>query len=157
MYFSPRLFSMTVGFRQRIALSALLGLLAMTVGIARLAISGVVLARLFQGATLSDVVGLLVVVGALIFVRGFLQYLRDIISDRTANDIKVVLRRRLYDHALALGPGHFDQRRTGDVLVFLVDGVESLEAFFGHFLPQFSSPPWRPSLSSVTWLTWTFG
>ena len=137
MYFSPRLFSMTVGFRTRIALAALVGLLAMVAGIARLAISGVVLARLFQGAALSEVVVLLIAVGALIFVRGFLQYLRDIISDRTANEIKVGMRKRLYDHALALGPGHFDQRRTGDVLVFLVDGVESLEAFFGHYLPQF--------------------
>ena len=137
MYFSFRLFAMTRGFRLRIFVTAAVGLLAVGVGIARLTVSGVVLARVFQGKPLADVVWLLVAVGVLIVVRAGLQYIRDVFSDSTANDIRVSLRRRLFEHSLALGPGHFDQRRTGDVLMFLVDGVESLEAFFGHYLPQF--------------------
>ena len=128
---------MTVGFRLRILLAALTGMLAVAAGIARLAISGFVIARVLQGAAFSTLVVPLIAVGALILLRGLLQYLRDATSDHTASVIKIRLRGRLYEHALALGPGHFDQRRTGDVLMFLVDGVESLEAFFGRYLPQF--------------------
>ena len=128
---------MTVGFRLRILLAAVLGLAAVGAGIARLAIAGIVLARVFEGAALASLTGMLVAVGVLVLVRAALQYLRDVVSDGTADEIKSRLRRRLYEHSLRLGPGHFDQRRTGDVLMFLVDGVETLEAFFGRYLPQF--------------------
>ena len=33
-------------------------------------------------------------------------------------------------------PGHFDQRRSGDAVLTLVDGVEQLDQFFGQYLPQ---------------------
>ena len=42
----------------------------------------------------------------------------------------------LYHHALALGPGYFHQRRTGEVLLSFVDAVEQLDTYFGQYLPQ---------------------
>ena len=57
-------------------------------------------------------------------------------SHHTASLVKVKLRERLYEHSLALGPGHFDAARTGDALMSLAEGVERLEAFFGRYLPQ---------------------
>lgn len=137
MYFNLRLFSMTKGFRGRIFLGAFLGLLAVLVGIGRLALTGWIIARLFQGDELSTLVSYLIIVAGLIVVRVVLQYFRDYVSYKTATDTKIELRRRLYLHALALGPGHFDQMRTGDILVSLVDGVENLEVFFGQYIPQF--------------------
>ena len=136
MYFNLRLFAMTQGFRLRIAVAVAMGLIAVGAGIARLALSGVIIARVFQGAALSAVAGPLVAVAALIALRGLFQYVRDVISDNSANSIKIILRRRLYQHSLALGPGHFEQRRTGDVLMSLVDGIENLETFFGQYLPH---------------------
>ena len=137
MYFNLRLFGMTAGMRLHILLAAALGLVAVVAGIARLALSGVILAGVFQGDALSTLTVPLAVVGGLIVLRGLFQYLRDAVSHRTATRTKIELRRRLYRHALGLGPGHFDQRRTGNVLMFLVDGVENLEVFFGQYLPQF--------------------
>jgi ATP-binding cassette subfamily C protein CydCD len=69
-------------------------------------------------------------------MRSLLQYWHEVFSHHTASIVKVKLRERLYQHALALGPGHFDQTRTGDVLLLLADGVERMEAFFGRYLPQ---------------------
>ena len=69
-------------------------------------------------------------------LRGLLQFLRDRISQGTAARVKVELRRQLYAHSLAMGPGQFDQSRTGDVLTILGEGVERLQVFFGQFLPQ---------------------
>ena len=137
MYFNLRLFAMTKGLRLRILFAALMGLVAVGASIARLAITGVIIARVFQGEGFSSLTAPLIAVAALIVVRGVLQYLRDAVSYQTAIATKIEIRRRLYQHALALGPGYFDQRRTGDVLMSLVDGVENLETFFGQYLPQF--------------------
>ncbi len=137
MYFNLRLFAMTEGLRWRIAVAAIVGLLAVGAGITRLALTGVIIARVFEGEALSDVTVLLAVVAGLIVLRVVLQYWRDTVSYWTAAKTKIELRKRLYEHSLALGPGHFDNRRTGDVLVSLIDGVENLEVFFGQFLPQF--------------------
>ena len=46
------------------------------------------------------------------------------------------IRVMLYEHILQLGAGHFDQRRTGEAALTLVDGVEQLDPFFGGYLPQ---------------------
>ena len=149
MYFNLRLWGMTEGLRGAIFLAALVGLIAIGIGIARLAITGVVIARLFQGEDFAAVVPALVLVGALILLRGAFQYVRDAVGYRTATQTKILLRRRLYQHSLALGPGHFDQRRTGDVLTSIVDGVESLEVFFGQYLPQFIVAATAPVLIFV--------
>ena len=137
MYFSPRLFAMTRGLRGRIALAAVVGLFALGASIARLALTGWVIARVFEGAPAADLVGPLAVLAVLIAARAGLQYARDAVSYRTATATKISVRRRVYEHLLALGPGFVDQRRTGDILMSLVDGVESLETFFGQYLPQF--------------------
>ena len=137
MYFNLRLFAMTRGLRLRIFFAAAVGLLAVGAGIARLALSGIVIASVFEGEAFSALTVPLLAVGALIVLRAVLQYARDVVSNHTATRTKIQLRKQLYQHALALGPGHFDQRRTGNVLMFLVDGVENLETFFGQYLPQF--------------------
>ena len=53
MYFDRRLWQLTVGMRGWIALAILLGLVASVVGIARFAILGVLLSRVFDGAASS--------------------------------------------------------------------------------------------------------
>jgi ATP-binding cassette subfamily C protein CydCD len=136
MHLNLRLLGMTEGMRLRILLTAVVGLVAVGAGVARLAICGVIIAQVFQGAALSTLVVPLASVAALIVLRALFQYMRDAIGHRTAAAIKNRVRRRLYEHSLDLGPGHFDQTRTGDALMSLVEGVETLETFFGQYLPQ---------------------
>ena len=128
---------MTEGIRPRILAAALVGLLATVAGVARLAIAAVVIFVVIRGdASFSSLTWPLVGIAALILPRSSLQYFQDVISHHTASIVKVQLRKRLYDHALALGPGYFDQSRTGDVMLSMADGVERLENFFGKYLPQ---------------------
>ena len=47
-----------------------------------------------------------------------------------------MLRGRLYDRIVALGPAWFARQRTGGVMLTVVDGVEQLQTFFGQYLPQ---------------------
>ena len=138
MYFDRRLFSMTQGVRLRIIIAAVLGLIAVGSGVAGLAIFGVVIARIFRGqAEYSSLAFPLASVAVLIAVRGVFQYFQNAYAHHTASIVKIAIRKRLYDHCLALGPGHFDQRRTGGVILTLGDGVEGLEVFVGQYLPQF--------------------
>ncbi len=136
MYFSPRLFRLTRGVRWRIVVAALIGILAVPVAILRYVLTGAVLARVFHGDSLTAVAGVLAGIVALIGGRAALQYCKDEIAHGTAALMKERLRHLLYEHALRLGPGHFDRRRTGDVVLSLVEGVEQLETFFGLYLPQ---------------------
>ena len=137
MYLDPRLVALTRGVRLRILLAALVGLLAVVAGVARLAVAGVVIVKVIhEGASFSSLYVPLLAMAGLVVLRGGLQYLQDVISHHTASIVKIQLRKHLYEHCLALGPGYFDRSRTGDITLSLADGVERLEAFFGRYLPQ---------------------
>ena len=137
MYFDIRLFQLTKGVRLRILLSTVLGLIAVGAGVAGLAIFAIVIARVFRGeAEYSSLALPMIGVAILIGVRAIFQYLQNGTAHHTSSIVKIKIRENLYQHCLALGPGHFDQRRTGGVILTLGDGVEGLETFFGQYLPQ---------------------
>ncbi len=136
MYLDRRLLTHTHGVRTRIAAAAFLGLCAVAAGISRLAFSGLVITGVLTGAAFSSVIPYLTAIASFIALRALFQYLRDMVSQETAARVKARLHGKLYSHALSLGPGHFDQERTGDVLVSLGEGVERLQVFYGQFLPQ---------------------
>jgi ATP-binding cassette, subfamily B, bacterial len=136
VYFDRRLFGMTRGVRGRIALAAMVGLIAVPVAMWRLVLTGQTMARVFSGEPFNALLGTLLLIASLIVLRALLQLARDEIANTTAALMKARVRARLYEHVLELGAGHFDQRRSGDAVVALVDGVEQLDAFFGQYLPQ---------------------
>jgi ATP-binding cassette subfamily B protein len=140
-----RLFQLTQGFRWRLAWAAVLGLAASVAGIGRLALSGYALALVFQGRPFAEVGLPIAGVAACILLRAALEYIRDTLGNRTAGDIKLNLREYLYGHVLALGPGYFDQKRTGDVVMSLVEGIEQLETFFGQYFPQLAVAVFTPA------------
>jgi ATP-binding cassette subfamily B protein len=140
MYLHPRLLALTEGVRLRIFAAALVGLMAVAAGIGRLVVAAVVIVKVLQdgaSASYSSLIWPLVAMGCLVALRGALLYLQEGISHHTASIVKIQLRKRLYEHALAMGPGHFEQKRTGNVMLTMADGVETLEVFFGTYLPQF--------------------
>ena len=137
MYLHPRLLSLAMDVRWRIIISAVVGMLAVAAGVARLAVAALIIVEVVRGnASFESLTWPLVGMAALIVARAGLQYLQEVMSHHTASMVKVKLRERLYEHSLALGPGHFDASRTGDALMSLAEGVERLEAFFGRYLPQ---------------------
>ena len=137
MYLHPRLLALASDVRWRIIISAIVGMLAVTAGVARLAVAALIIVEVVRGnATFESLTWPLVAMAALIVARAGLQYLQEVMSHHTASLVKVKLRERLYEHSLALGPGYFDSSRTGDALMSLAEGVERLEAFFGRYLPQ---------------------
>ena len=136
MYFDRRLWQLTRGLRGWIALAVLLGLIASVVGIARFAILGVLLARVFNGTDFWAVAVPAVGVAIAVLIRGIIDHHRTTISHRTAARVQEDLRGRLYDKIAALGPAWFAGERTGGVMLSIVDGVEQLQTFFGQYVPQ---------------------
>src|SRR6516164_8592736 len=104
MYFDPRLWQLTRGLRGWIALAVLLGLVASVVGIARFAILGVLLSRVFNGAGFVTIAIPALGVAAAVALRGIVDHHRAMISHRTAARVQEDLRGRLYDKIAALGP-----------------------------------------------------
>ena len=146
MYLDKRLLRLTRGVRSRILAAAFVGLCAVLAGLARLTLSGLVIAGVLLGNPFSS---LILPIGGIVgctVLRGLLQFLRDRISQGTAARVKVELRRQLFEHCLAMGPGQFDQSRTGDVLTIVGEGVERLQVFFGQFLPQMIAAGLAPIL-----------
>ena len=136
MYFDWRLWEFTEGLRLRIAGTVGIGLLAASVGIARLAMLGWLLGAIFKGKQLDELLVPIALIAATMLGRGALEHLRTMLAHNTAAQVQRRLRRVIYDKIVELGPAHFGQRRTGDIITSLIDGVEQLETYFGQYLPQ---------------------
>jgi ATP-binding cassette subfamily C protein CydCD len=106
------------------------------VGTARLALLGWVLGRLLAGDPLGRLAWPVAGVAGLIALRGLLEYGRAMVAHHTAARVQARLRGTLYAQITALGPAHFTQTRTGDVILSVVEGVQQLEVYFGQYLPQ---------------------
>ncbi len=136
MTFSWELWEFTRGVRWRIGLSVSVGLLAVAAGVARLALLGWIGARIFEGDSFGDLVPLIIATAASIAARSVFLYAKEEVANGTALQVQFALRQRLFDQVVRLGPSHFDRKRTGDVTVGVIEGVEQLETFFGQYLPQ---------------------
>ena len=74
MYFDRRLWTFTEGLRWRIAGTVLISLVSAAVGIARLALLGWLLAKVFQGAGLDALALPFVLIAGVMVLRGGLEY-----------------------------------------------------------------------------------
>ena len=153
MYFDRRLWELTSGLRGRIVLAILIGLLAAGFGIARFALLGALLARVFTDAGFMIIATLAAGVAAAVLLRALLDHARTIIAHNNASRVQETLRGRLYDKIAELGPAWFAGERTGGVMLSLVDGVEQLQSFFGQYLPQVSVAALTP-LAIFGFIVW---
>jgi ATP-binding cassette subfamily B protein len=136
MYFDSRLWRLTLGMRAGMAGGIFLGLLALAAGIARYVFLGQLLARVFDGAPWQDWLAPALCVAAMVLLRAFFDHCRTVQANRSSATIQHVLRGKLYDRIVSLGPAWFANQRTGGVMLTVVDGVEQLQTFFGQYLPQ---------------------
>jgi len=153
MYFDRRLWELTRGLRGRIALAVLLGLAAAAFGIARFALLGALLARVFKGSGIGAIAALAAGVGGAVLLRPLLDHARTIVAHENAGRVQEALRGRLYDKIAELGPAWFAGERTGGVMLSVVDGVEQLQSFFGQYLPQVAVAALTP-LAIFLFIVW---
>src|SRR3546814_18430664 len=109
MYFDARLWAFTRGMRGRIAGTVLIGVLAAATGIARLALLGWLIGRIYAGAPASELVGIGAAIVAVIAARGVLMSLKETTAQATAAPVQRTLRRRLHAPRHVPRPGHARQ------------------------------------------------
>ncbi|MCX5515288.1 thiol reductant ABC exporter subunit CydD [Kaistia algarum] len=77
-------------------------------------------------------------IGALLLViagRTLLAWFGERAASRAAEDIKLVVRQRLFAALLARQPGWMRTRSSGELVSAIVDQVEALDGYFARFLP----------------------
>ncbi|WP_285734412.1 thiol reductant ABC exporter subunit CydD [Kitasatospora phosalacinea] len=80
--------------------------------------------------------GQLLGLAAVTLGRALVAWLTELTAHRSVATVKSTLRRRLLDHATALGPAHLTGRRTGDLATLATRGVDALDDYFARYLPQ---------------------
>jgi ABC-type multidrug transport system fused ATPase/permease subunit len=137
MHIEPRLLVFTKGVRWRIAGAVGIGLLAVSLGIARLGLLGWLIGQVFAGRPVSELVPSILLIALVMVLRGLAEHWRAVVAHGTAARVQMKLRRLLYDKVASLGPGTVGRQRSGGLTLSMIDGVEQLETYFGQFLPQF--------------------
>lgn len=96
-----------------------------------------VISRVFWvGEGLPQVAPLLFAMLVVIVLRALVIGGGEVAATRLAVGVKAALRERLVAHLVALGPTYAREERTGELSTTLVEGIESLEAYLGQYLPQ---------------------
>jgi ATP-binding cassette subfamily C protein CydCD len=137
MHIEPRLLAFTQGIRLRIAGAVVLGLLSVSLAVARLGLLGWLIGQVFAGRPLRDLVWAVLMIALVMVLRGVSEHWRAIVAHENAARVQKRLRRIVYDKIASLGPGTVGRQRSGGLTLSMVDGVEQLETYFGQFLPQF--------------------
>jgi ABC-type multidrug transport system fused ATPase/permease subunit len=137
MHFEPRLWIFTKGVRLRILWATLIGLVAVSLGVGRLALLGWLIGAVFAGRDLASLALPIAAIAAVMVLRAGFEHWRIMVAHETAATVQKRLRRAIYDKIAALGPGTVARQRSGALTLSLIDGVEQLETYFGQFLPQF--------------------
>jgi ATP-binding cassette subfamily C protein CydD len=71
-----------------------------------------------------------------IIARAVATWANEVTAQRLAIRVKAQLRRELLRAMLRAGPAYLKTQPAGDLTATLMQGVESLEPFFAHYLPQ---------------------
>ena len=95
-----------------------------------------VIARSFDGASLDDVSGELVLLVLVFTVRGVLAWGFEVAGRLGATGVLSQLRLELAERRLRHEPAALDGAESGEIAAIAVHGIEPLEAYFGRFLPQ---------------------
>ena len=72
----------------------------------------------------------------ILLLRALLAFGSERAANAIALEVKTSLRRRLFDHLLALGPAYAREERTGELANTAIEGVEALDAYYSQYLPQ---------------------
>src|SRR5579872_6582254 len=124
MHFESRLWIFTKGVRLRILWATLVGLVAVSLGVARLALLGWLIGAVFAGRDLASLTLPIAAIAAVMVLRAAFEHWRIMVAHETAATVQKRLRRVVYDRIAELGPAAIGRQRSGALTLSLIDGVE---------------------------------
>jgi ATP-binding cassette subfamily C protein CydD len=137
MLFNKRLLNEARPAKTDLFLTVTLGLLGGIILVSQAFYLARIINRVFlQGDGLIDVAPYLWLLLGLSLLRAGLTWGGHVTAQRVAGQVKTTLRRRLTAHLMTLGPAYTRGQRTGELTNTVIEGVESLNAYFSQYLPQ---------------------
>lgn len=136
MYFNKKLWSLTSKVRRNISTSVAMGIVGSMLGIGRLLLLGLLIAKVIAGASLAQCLPLIFATLVALLCYSLWEYQRLMLAHRTAATVQHQLRLSLFDQMVKLGPSFFSHQRSGEMSNAAIEGVEQLEIYFGRYLPQ---------------------
>ncbi|CAM5449647.1 thiol reductant ABC exporter subunit CydD [Streptomyces viridifaciens] len=133
----PRLLGYARTTRAFLAGSVILGGAGAALVVAQASLIAEIVVRAFQrGAGLGELTTPLALLALTAVGRGLVGWLTELTAHRSVARVKSTLRRRLLDHATALGPSYLAGRRTGELTTLATRGIDALDDYFARYLPQ---------------------
>lgn len=133
----PRLLRETRSELHRLAGVVLAGVLVAVATVLQARyLSGAIAAVFLHRRTFTQVTPLLLLLATVIIARALLTTFADALAGEMAIQIKSRIRRQLLDQLARLGPASLRSQESGELSTVLVEGVESLHAYFSQYLPQ---------------------
>lgn len=80
---------------------------------------------------------LLLLLLAVLFIRGITGSINSMLSFRASTNVKVRLRDMVYKKLMQLGASYRNKIPTSEAVQISTEGVEQLEIYFGKYVPQF--------------------
>ena len=136
MMLNRRVIELTKGIKCSILLKALLGVAVSGTYVAQAVLLGKIVGQLYSKEELSAVIQSILYVSAVIASRLILIYYNSVYGKKIIGKVKNILRRRIYDKLLKLGPAFLDDERTGKLGSTMVSGVDYLEGYLTLYIPQ---------------------
>lgn len=115
--------------------------------------AGVVNAAFLGGATLADVTGQLIILGAAICLRAGLTTGERVTAHRLGERVAGEVHDHVLAHLERVGPIHLGQEHSGEIQTTLGEGVNDLGAWFSDYLPQIALSALVPTTVMVLVLT----
>ncbi|UTY33969.1 ABC transporter ATP-binding protein [Treponema putidum] len=136
MMLNRRVIELTKGIKCSILFKALLGVAVSGTYVAQAVLLGKIVGQLYSKEELSVVIQSILYVSAIIASRLILIYYNSVYGKKIIGKVKNILRRRIYDRLLKLGPAFLDDERTGKLGSTMVSGVDYLEGYLTLYIPQ---------------------
>jgi thiol reductant ABC exporter CydD subunit len=132
----PRLVRRARPVQVLLGVDAVLGIASAVLVLVQATLLAHVVALAFRGASLGAVAFDLVLLALAFAARGVLAWAFEVVGARAASDVLSELRLELVERRLDAQPAALDGVEAGEIAAAGVQGVDSLEAYFGRYLPQ---------------------
>lgn len=100
-------------------------------------ITRVIQKAMYLNLTNTDILMFFSVFCLVLFIRVFSDKMSTRCSYLASCDVKIILRKKIYEKLLKLGTSYRQKVSTAEVVQITTEGVEQLEVYFGKYLPQF--------------------
>lgn len=100
-------------------------------------ITRVIQKAMYLNLTNTDILMFFIIFCLVLFIRVFSDKMSTRCSYLASCDVKIILRKKIYEKLLKLGTSYRQKVSTAEVIQITTEGVEQLEVYFGKYLPQF--------------------